>query len=1060
MRRTLLLAALAAVIFAGSTSASTPPSQTVTAPAPPGTVKVSWTGTIPPGAGPTSSCNAATPGDSHEISLHVPPGLYDGAASQATFKISWQGSGNDEILTVNGPDGSELGSSDGSGNSEVVSANDLKAGKYTAIACGFAAPAPQQYTGELTLTTTPRAAGLPAADAHGLRFSASVPADPARDEAEPDIRVDGDGNVVTCGPTGFSGASDYAQISSDGGDQFHLLGEEPRGQQGSGGGGDCGLAFGVNRNSLGKFQYAYAGLGPLTGFTTSTSPDNGHTITTGGPQGNTNTAQGGGADRQWMAFLDAKTVLLSYNQQQPRNIVVQKSTDGGLTYLPGNDVIASPNPDFPGPMRSMPARLVTPGAAGYVAYYGWNSSDDQFSYVNFAISDQSGLKWHNCLVAKIPVSDSGGLGAFTVADNDRDGNVYLTYADKKEFHSYLTTLTADKLRGCSDGTSAQPTTNPGWSKPVVVDRGNVQTTVFPWLAAGGAPGRVAIAFYGTQTQGDPNSGSFKASWDVYVNQSLDALSANPSISQVKATTHPFHYDSICLRGLACDLAQPPGDRSLADFFAIAYDARTDKLMVVYDQGAKKPDEESGHVATPAVITQAGGPSNGGGTVRSTRPVVRDFSGDPGGDAIADYSNLGTGPPSPSNVKAMDFRSQAVDFESDLKSGARVKNGGFTVTLKLADLSDAALSDALSKTKSGSLLWIFRFVTGYQASAAVARYTRGGGFSFGFNDYTTGSLACGSKDEKCQVFPGDKALKGKVDRKAGTIVMNVPRAYLRGLAGPTGPGQRPVEVKAVPGTRFYDGTAFSLGNPSPAADTQSFLYPIDNPPAMDFELPGKASGAGGGVPACAATAGFRSVKVRPRGRGLRIGFSRRQKDRPVTVDVFRESAGGRVLNQRRVARFTARRKAFTWNGRRQKGKPAVGRGYYFVRLAVPTSGGRAERRRVTLEKRGRRFARRPAFALRERCGTLQSFKLVRPVFGGTNRKRLGASYRLSHRARVSLRITHGKKTVRKYRTRLRRANRTYRIALPARAVGRGAYKVRIRVTRGREHIKGTVTGRRL
>jgi hypothetical protein len=291
MRRTLLLAAVAAIVIAGSTSASTPPSHTVAAPPPPGTVKVTWTGTIPPGAGPTSSCNAATPGDSHDIDLQVPPGLYDNATSQATFKISWQGSGNDEILTVNGPDG-EVGSSDGSGNSEVVSANDLKAGRYTVTACGFAAPTPQDYTGELTLTTSARAPGLPAADARGLSFSASVPADPARDEAEPDIRVDGDGNVVTCGPTGFTGASDYAQISMDGGDQFHLLGEEPRGQQGSGGGGDCGLAFGVARNSQGKFQYAYAGLGPLTGFTTSTSPDNGHTITTAGPQGNTNTASG------------------------------------------------------------------------------------------------------------------------------------------------------------------------------------------------------------------------------------------------------------------------------------------------------------------------------------------------------------------------------------------------------------------------------------------------------------------------------------------------------------------------------------------------------------------------------------------------------------------------------------------------------------------------------------------------------------------------------------------------------------------------------------------------
>ena len=592
----LVAVGLAAVI-AGPSSASQPASQSVSAPAAPGNVTVTWSGTIPPGADPTSECNTAggALSDAHTINLAIPDGFYASNASTATFKISWNdpSGANDEILTVNGPDGSEVGSSDGSGASEIVSANDLKAGAYEVLACPFTGATPQSYTGQLTFSTTARSSepSLPAADPQGLSFSASVPADPQRDEAEPDMRIDGDGNIYTCGPTGFSGASDYAQISTDGGQQFHLIGEEPRGQQGSGGGGDCGLAMGVKRNAQGAFQYAYAGLGPLTGFTTSTSPDDGHTITTAGPQGNSNTAQGGGADRQWMTFLDDQTVLLSYNQQAPRNVVVQKSTDGGLTYLPistsgANDAVSSASPDFPGPMRSMPASFVNPGASGQIAYYGWNSSDADFSYVNFAISDATGLNWHNCQVAKIPITDSGGLGAFTVTDNDDEGNVYLTYSEEKSFHTYLTTLTADKLKNCQGANDAlsDTLTNPGWSTPVQVDRENVRTTVFPWLAAEGQPGKVAIAFYGTETDGDPNAGTFKASWDVYVNQSLDALSANPSISQVKATTHPFHYDSICLMGLACDLAQPPGDRSLADFFSIAYNDKDGKLNLVYDQG--------------------------------------------------------------------------------------------------------------------------------------------------------------------------------------------------------------------------------------------------------------------------------------------------------------------------------------------------------------------------------------------------------------------------------------------------------------------------------------------
>src|SRR5207302_10905047 len=137
----------------------------------------------------------------------------------------------------------------------------------------------------------------PSAPAQGLQFSAAVPADNQRDESEPLMEINKSGNIFTCGPTGFSNVADYAQVSTDGGDQYHLLGTPPRGQQAIGGGGDCGLATGITTNSLGNYQYAYTGLGPLTGFATSTSPNNGHSIGTGGPAGHGVTNAGAGAAR-------------------------------------------------------------------------------------------------------------------------------------------------------------------------------------------------------------------------------------------------------------------------------------------------------------------------------------------------------------------------------------------------------------------------------------------------------------------------------------------------------------------------------------------------------------------------------------------------------------------------------------------------------------------------------------------------------------------------------------------------------------------------------------------
>ena len=252
---------------------------------------------------------------------------------------------------MSGDSGGAVGSSDTSTTTETVTATNLGAGDYDVLACGFVNSLPQDYSGSLTMHTVAVSGtgSLPSADPQGLQFSAAVPADPQRDEAEPLIVSDKAGLLYTCGPTGFSQSADYAQVSTDGGDQFHLLGTPPRGQQAVGGGGDCVVSTGEAKNSAGNYQYAYAGLGALSGFTTATSPDNGHTLTPGGFDiAGGVTTDGGGADRQWQTFTDASTVLLSYNQQQPRNVVVVKSTDGGQTLLAGR-LGCGAEPRLPGP---------------------------------------------------------------------------------------------------------------------------------------------------------------------------------------------------------------------------------------------------------------------------------------------------------------------------------------------------------------------------------------------------------------------------------------------------------------------------------------------------------------------------------------------------------------------------------------------------------------------------------------------------------------------------------------------------------------------------------------
>ena len=125
---------------------------------------------------------------------------------------------------------------------------------------------------------------------------------------------------------------------------------------------------------------------------------------------------------------------------------------------------------------------------------------------------------------------AGGTAGFATADVDSAGNVYVAWADSADYHTWLASLHAADVTGCNQSitdveatSDGQPTVQPGFTTPLQMDRDAVQTTVFPWVAAGGAPGHAAVAFYGTTQDGDPNTSAFKAAWDVYVSQTTNAF---------------------------------------------------------------------------------------------------------------------------------------------------------------------------------------------------------------------------------------------------------------------------------------------------------------------------------------------------------------------------------------------------------------------------------------------------------------------------------------------------------------------------------------------------------
>lgn len=235
---------------------------------------------------------------------------------------------------------------------------------------------------------------------------------------------------------------------------------------------------------------------------------------------------------------------------------------------------------------------------------------------------------------------------------------------------------------------------------------------------------------------------------------------------------------------------------------------------------------------------------------------------------------------------------------------------------------------------------------------------------------------------------------------------------------------------------------------------SFRYEGDKPlpplPPLDATATPGAS-----APACATTSGIRSFRVTAKGRRLRFGF-RRNVNRPVGVDVFRESRGRRVTGNRLVARFKGRRKAFTWSPR---GKRA-GNGYYIARITMRLAGGRRDVRRVALRREGGRFTVRPDFHHPRPCGLLQTFKLERPVFGGVQNRPLGISFRVARRSVTRVEVLQAGRVVRRFPETSRRAGITHRLRLASEKLRRGDVQVRLVARQGSDTTTDVLTARRL
>ena len=356
------------------------------------------------------------------------------------------------------------------------------------------------------------------------------------------------------------------------------------------GGGDVDIA--VNQPTSGTPNLALVSLTIAPGVTGTHSTTRGDSFSAP----NSAVALIPGDDRQWIDGTDAQTVYLNYHDVATFNIEVQRSNDGGRTYVDGFGEAIDPQ-TFPA-VGGVPATN-SANTAGQIKVDRSSCASRGNLYQIFVAPDNLTENLAAGALRSIYVGVSTdvklGLPAFTFTDTkvftgpagaqnqgannlfpalatDDFGFVYAVWSDNSNiFYSFST----------NQGTT--------WSNPMNVSFpvNGGHANVFPWIAAD-ANGHIGIVWFGDDRAGNSNDRSTLepghpatqgaacnsgttcmqnwAQWNVYYAESVNGHDAPPSFVQSVISDHVIHRGTISTGGLGGG-----ADRSLADLFQVAFD---------------------------------------------------------------------------------------------------------------------------------------------------------------------------------------------------------------------------------------------------------------------------------------------------------------------------------------------------------------------------------------------------------------------------------------------------------------------------------------------------------
>ena len=582
----------------------------------------------------------------------------------------------------------------------------------------------------------PRIAALAA---NSITFSTPTLADANHANGEPDIGIDPQGRVFSSGPTGTGTQRSMWYGSTDGGHSFSQISAGPVPSTLSGttqppGGGDTEIKF----DHTGK-QY-FADLYALACLRTAVTSDGGATVQQGIAGGCEGT--GPGADRQWISVFDPPGGKSKSPYNGPLPLSYMDYNDLGVTSnYPngGSQWNKSTNGlDYFQAIAGQPPATAVAGWApfgpdGYPAIdqvtgdvfqaAGFKNPDGTYSMLlNIGTPDSTGnltfLDQSNATAATplppsallIHIADSLPTNPdtlFSVLSMDSARNLVVVWASAG--------TPAQRQTFVSAASAASGWTS--WTKPVQVSSAPSMVSVFPWIKAGG-PGRADAVWYGSNSQVDLSTDSGQA-WDVYmaqvaypVDSTGSITGAAPSVTEVKATPRPMHYNSICLLGTDC--ITKGGNRNLADFFAVTVD-KTGAAEIVYDDTSNGLIQQgfSPPLGTPQLVDHSGAP---------IVTIVRQASG---------LGVFGTPVSGPSNAPQVGITDRSGDARYPLISGRNVPaldilnssitlaNGVLSVRTQVADLSTTGIAAAVANTAvAGSPATNLQYVTRWKLGDTI------------------------------------------------------------------------------------------------------------------------------------------------------------------------------------------------------------------------------------------------------------------------------------------------------------------------------------------------------